>query len=85
MQITLYRSILCPRCFMAKKYLEEIAQQKSNITIEEIDIMNQPLKSWQNGIRLIPAIKIEDKILSGIFLNKTQISNFINDYESDPY
>jgi hypothetical protein len=81
MQITLYRSFLCPRCFLAKKYLQEIAQQKDNLTIIEVDIMDQPIKSWQDGIRLIPALKIDNKILSGIFLNKTQILNFIEEQQ----
>lgn len=77
MQITLYRSVLCPRCFLARKYLQEITQHKSNVTIVEVDILSQPMKTWQDGIRMIPALKIEDKILSGVFLNKKQIKSFI--------
>ena len=78
MQITLYRSFLCPRCFLAKKYLQEIAQHTNNLTITEVDIMSQPVKTWQDGIRLIPALKIDNKILSGVMLNKTQIQKFID-------
>lgn len=79
MQITLYRSFLCPRCYLAKKYLEKIADQDDSLEIEVIDIMNYPLRCWQDGIRLIPALKIGDKILSGVLLNKTQIQKFINE------
>ncbi len=80
MQITLYRSFLCPRCYLAKKHLLEIAGQHSNITIKEIDIMTHPLKTWQDGIRLIPALKVKDKILSGVLLNKKQIITFIDQF-----
>ncbi len=79
MQITLYRSFLCPRCFLAKKYLLEIAKKKTNLDIKEIDIIRHPLKTWDEGIRLIPALKIDDKIISGFFLNKLQILHFIEE------
>ncbi len=82
MQITLYRSFLCPRCYLAKKYLLEIAQQKEDITITEVDIMNHPLKTWQDGIRIIPALKCGDTTLSGVFLYKEQIINFIEQLQS---
>lgn len=39
------------------------------------------MKTWQDGIRMIPALKIEDKTLSGVFLNKTQILSFIDDFQ----
>ncbi len=79
MQITLYRSFLCPRCYLAKKYLLEIVENKEAITITEVDIMKNPLKTWNDGIRLIPALKSGDNTLSGIFLNEKQIINFIED------
>jgi len=67
---------------MAKKYLMEIAEQKEGISIIEVDIMNHPLKTWHDGIRLIPALKYGENVLSGIFLNKEQIINFIDQFQS---
>ncbi|MBM9605818.1 hypothetical protein [Desulfopila inferna] len=77
MHIILYRSILCPRCFMAGRYLREIAAEDTSIVIEEVDVMQHPQRTWKEGIRCIPALRIRDTTLSGIYLNKEQIRRFI--------
>lgn len=77
MHIVLYKSNLCPRCYLAKKHLYEIASTNSEISIEEIDILSSPIKTLKAGVKLIPAIEIEKKILSGIILTKKNISDFI--------
>lgn len=77
MKITLYRSLLCPRCHMAGKYLHEIAGEDPTLSIKEIEVTTHPIKIWQQGIRLIPALQIEQQTLSGLYLTKKQIKNFI--------
>jgi len=77
MKITLYRSVLCPRCYMAGKYLHEIAREDASITIKEVEVTTQPIKTWRQGIHSIPTLQIEQLTLSGIYLTKTRIRNFI--------
>lgn len=77
MHITLYKSILCPRCHLARKYLLDIAACDPAIEVDEVDILTAPRQSWNAGIRLIPALKINDHILSAMFVNKTAIADFI--------
>ncbi|MBA3008324.1 MAG: hypothetical protein KJ900_12500 [Proteobacteria bacterium] len=77
--ITLYRSALCPRCHMARKTLYELIDNKPEIHVEEVDIVTNPLRAWKDGIRFIPTLKSGDKILSGVFLSRTEIHNFLKE------
>ena len=82
MHITLYRSMLCPRCHLAGKYVREITSHDPEIKVEEIDIMAAPRQSWNEGIRMIPALKIDNHILSALFLSKIDIADFITKHKS---
>ena len=77
MRITLYKSFLCPRCYLAKRYLTEIAATDPTITFEEVDILASPGRAWKERIRMIPALKVDNRIKSGLYLNKETILNFI--------
>ncbi len=85
MLVTLYKSSLCPRCHFAKKYLLEIAADDFDIHIEEIDILKEPKRAWNDGIRMIPALKIDDHISSSLFLTKKDILHFINQHLAGAY
>lgn len=77
MNITLYKSSLCPRCHMASKHLSTYVKQNNSVTITEVDVVIHPLHAWKEGIRFIPAIKIDDRILCGVYLSRHQIESFI--------
>lgn len=79
MHITLYKSTLCPRCYYAHKYLQQAINQYSDVTLEAVDILSAPKKAWQDGIRMIPAVKIGDDILTSLYLSRQDIVNFINE------
>ena len=77
MKVTFYKQALCPRCHMAGKHLKKLLKQTDGFVLEEVDMMAQPLRSWRDGVRMIPAIKVEDDILSGIYLSKSPIERFL--------
>ena len=79
MKITFYHSSLCPRCLFTRRILLEIIQRNQSMEIEEINILAHPLKTWSDGIRLFPALKIDDSILSGVFLGREKMESFINE------
>jgi len=79
MEVTFYKQALCPRCHLAAKHLQELLKQTDGFILEEVDIVAQPLRSWRDGIRMIPAIKVGDDILSGIYLTKPSIEKFLKD------
>ena len=77
MKVTFYGSALCPRCHFAHKMLLEILGSNTEIEVEQIDVLLHPLKTWSDGIRLFPALKTGNRILSGIVLGKKAMETFI--------
>ena len=82
LKITLYRSNLCPRCFLARKYLRELTEDAADIEIEEVDILGSPQRCLQDGIRMVPAVVINRDKLSEIYLSKKAIKAFISRHTS---
>lgn len=81
MLITLYKSMFCPRCRLAEKNLLEITSLDPEIRVEEVDVLTAPRKSWNDGIRMIPALKIDKHILSAFLMSKTNIAAFIDEHK----
>ena len=62
---------------MARKTLYELTRDKPEIEIEEVDIVTNPLRAWKDGVRFIPTLKCGDKSLSGVFLGREEIQDFL--------
>ncbi len=82
-KITFYRSKLCPRCFLAGKYLRAAIKEDSTIDVEEVDILSSPLRFMETGIRMIPALVIGKETLSSIYLNRKSIEDFISRHKKN--
>nr|WP_320116783.1 hypothetical protein [uncultured Desulfuromonas sp.] len=82
MTITFYRTALCPRCFLAKRALDKVVAG-TDITVETVEIATTAINSWRDGIRMIPALKIGDEILSGVLLDEQRIRRFIDQNQKD--
>ncbi len=80
MKIEFYKSIFCPRCLYVSLVLKKLAEKYQDIEIKKIDILCDPRRARDAGIRLIPALKINQQILAGLFLTKKNIEDFINNY-----
>lgn len=72
-----YTSAICPRCRLAARTLEKLGKCFPGLQVEQIDVVAHPLRAWQDGVRLIPALRAEDRIISGLFLDTTTISSFL--------
>lgn len=77
--ITLYQSILCPRCYIARKALHKLTQSHGEIELEKVEILYSLKRLKQDRITMIPAIKVGDKVLSGLYLNEQAISHFLRE------
>lgn len=77
MRIQFYRSALCPRCLLVSRQLAKLSREYVDLEVEEIEVTTSPLKSWQDGVRLIPALRAGDKHLSGIVLTPGEVRDFI--------
>ena len=58
--------------------MREIQKERPELEIEMGDVVSSPLRTWKDGIRLFPAIKKGEEILSGIFLDKKTITAFLD-------
>lgn len=77
MRIQFYRSSLCPRCLLVSRQLARLSREYGDLEVEEIEVITSPVKSWQEGVRLIPALRAGDKRLSGLVLTPAQVRDFI--------
>lgn len=78
MKITLYKSSLCLRCHFTRKALEELVADRSDITLEYVDVLSSPRRMVNDGIRMIPALVCGDKRLSGIWLGRDQLKKYLD-------
>ena len=58
--------------------LKKIQEEQPGLQIEEIDVVASPIQSWQDGIRMIPALVRGKRKLSGVFLTAQQIRDFLS-------
>ncbi|MGC9519278.1 MAG: hypothetical protein ACP5FP_06440 [Desulfuromonadaceae bacterium] len=77
MMIMLYRTALCPRCKKAEQTVQRLRSEYPNLKLDIVEIAARPIESFRAGVRMIPALKCGDEILSGVFLNETRIRDFI--------
>jgi len=64
---------------LVDRELTKLQEEDPDIEIIKTDVVTNPLQTWKNGIRMIPALKYGDKILSGITLSKKEIKQFIDE------
>lgn len=77
MQIIFYKSNLCPRCAMAGRHLRALSAENPDFDVEEVDIITSPRRAWRDGIRMVPALRVGEKVLSGLYLSRETIIDFL--------
>lgn len=77
MQVTLYKTFLCPRCFLAGRALNKLQEELPELTVETVEITREPLRAWKDGVRMLPTVTCNDRSLSGILLTTTALRKFL--------
>ena len=69
---------------MAKKALDELLSERNDktISLEEVEIIKNPLRALKDGVKFIPTLKCGNKKISGILLSKNKIADFLNKVET---
>lgn len=62
---------------LVSRELKKIQEEHPDLEVKEIDVVANPLKSWQDGIRMIPALIKGKQRLSGVFLSSKLIRDFL--------
>ena len=66
---------------LAVSELNKILSTKPEITLEIIEVSSNIKQTWKAGIRMVPALKIGDDILSGMLLSGEKIRQFIEQHQ----
>ncbi|VAW37844.1 hypothetical protein MNBD_DELTA04-1200 [hydrothermal vent metagenome] len=64
---------------MVNRALKKLQPEFPEMTVAEVDIVSHPVKAWENGIRMIPALVAGEKTLSGVYLGSSRIREFLED------
>lgn len=64
---------------MVDRELTRLLKDRQDIELDKIDILSHPRQAWNEGVRMIPALKSGDRILSGIILGKKDIQQFLEE------
>lgn len=62
---------------MAGLALKKLQQEMVDLEIETVEVTTSPLRSWKDGIRMVPALRGGGKTLSGLTLSSEKIRLFI--------
>lgn len=68
---------------LVSRALTRLHETYPDLEIERVDVVTQPGRAWQEGIRMIPSLRCGDRILSGIYLSEEQIRHFIEAEKKD--
>jgi len=77
MHVILYKTFLCPRCFLAGRALRKLRREFPQLTIETVDVTLEPLRAWQDGVRMLPTVRLANQTLSGIILTTATLRQFL--------
>jgi predicted DsbA family dithiol-disulfide isomerase len=77
MKVTLYKTFLCPRCFLAGRALNKLRSEFPDLTIETVEVTREPLRAWQDGVRILPAVNRDGKTISGLLLTTATLRDFL--------
>lgn len=75
--VTLYHSVICPRCAVAKLWLAALLPDFPDVTVEKVEILTNRRQARNAGVRTTPALVSGDQRLSGFILTKGAIRRFL--------
>jgi len=77
MKIVFYKTFLCPRCFLAGRALARLAREYPELEIETVEITRDPHRARQDGVRMLPAIRRDGELLTGLLLTERVLRKFL--------
>ncbi len=77
LKVRFYHTRFCPRCLLVARELRRQRQIRPELVIEEIEVAHNFISAWREGIRCIPALRLGEKTLSGLWLTPAEIEEFL--------
>lgn len=82
MHVVLYKTFLCPRCFLAGRALKKLRGEFPELTIATVEVSREPLRAWHEGVRMLPTVTCQGKTLSGVILTTATLRDFLRSRSS---
>ena len=60
--------------------LKKLKKEYPEIELESIEVTTDFKRTWNDGIKIFPALKIENEILSGLILTPRRIRKFVQSH-----
>lgn len=61
--------------------INTVLKDYPDITLETIEVLTNARKTLKAGIRMFPALKIGDDIISGVLLSEDKIRTFVEQHK----
>lgn len=74
--VTLYHSVICPRCHFSKAMLNRVLQEFPGIRVERKELFTHLQEASRVGAKSIPALVAGDKVLRGIVFTPGMLREF---------
>jgi hypothetical protein len=75
--VTFFHSVICPRCQMAKLSLSQLEREFPDVRIERVEYLSNLGRAADAGVRMIPSFVAGDRRLTGFYLTRASIRNFL--------
>lgn len=76
-KVTFYHSVICPRCHAAGLWLGQLLPEFPEVSIEKVELLTNFRRSRREGVARIPTLAAGEHRLSGFFLTKKRIHEFL--------
>ena len=60
--------------------LKKLKEKHPEVEVDPIEVTFDLMRVWKDRVRMFPALKIENDILSGIILGPESIRNFVENH-----
>ncbi|TWI70784.1 hypothetical protein LZ24_02205 [Desulfobotulus alkaliphilus] len=83
MEVFFYKLPVCPRCLAAERHVRRILADSPH-EIHTMDILKNRQRAREEGISMAPAIRVNRRVLSGLWLSEMKIRKFLEEsFEMD--
>lgn len=62
---------------MVNRVLQKLCREIDDLEVERVDVVHHPRRALRAGVRMIPTLKIGDRLLSGLLPGEGEIREFI--------
>lgn len=82
--IVFFHSALCPRCRISGLALRRVLRSRPDLEVTKVEFLTHREAAREAGVRSIPTLVANGRILSGIVLTPAMIERFLGSLDGEP-